>query len=533
MKRVCQLLVLGVLSLILSHSATAAQLASKTDSPRAERRKAAESKGGTKSRDPQSDRTPQAKPPAVKEQDGAKTDGAKDKPATYKVKKRTLKIEITLDGIFEGRSMAEIAMHGKEWAEYEILKAVEHGTAVKPGDFLIALDTEKIDRTIADLQRDQALGRLALQEAELQVQLLQSTMPLDIAQSERARRVAEQDYVQFTKVDRPLSERVMNFMVKMSEDFLAYEKEELRQLEKMYKADDLVEETEEIILKRARDSVERATFNLERAKTERETILKLSLPRAEEMLKLNGLRQEIDWKRSQATIPNAGRRMELALEKLKIERGRSEERLQKLLADREQMTVKSPIEGVVYYGRCNRGKWSNVDNFLEKLRRGGRVQNEDVFMTVVASRPLVVRTTIPERQLQHVKPGLQGFVQPTGFSDVKLTAIIERISAAPLGSQGFDATVTVAIDESTPPLVPGMSCELRLVPYCKSDALTIPAAALGTDDQDPRKFYVCLPSKDGKPAKRPVTLGKRADRQVEILKGLAEGDEILAECPKE
>ena len=33
---------------------------------------------------------------------------------------------------------------------------------------------------------------------------------------------------------------------------MAYQKEELHQLEKMYKADDLTEETEEIILTRAR-----------------------------------------------------------------------------------------------------------------------------------------------------------------------------------------------------------------------------------------------------------------------------------------
>ena len=42
-----------------------------------------------------------------------------------------------------------------------------------------------------------------------------------------------------------------NFSVKSADNMLAYEKEELRQLEKMYKADDLVEETEEIVLKRA------------------------------------------------------------------------------------------------------------------------------------------------------------------------------------------------------------------------------------------------------------------------------------------
>ena len=39
--------------------------------------------------------------------------------------------------------------------------------------------------------------------------------------------------------------------------------------------------------------------------------------------------------------------------------------------------------------------------------------------------------------------------------------------------------------------------------------------------------------KDGKPKKRAVTLGEKTDKQVEILKGLAEGDKVLLEAPKE
>lgn len=578
MPRLFRGLALGALVLVLVSAAMASDTvnsnearplakddsAGKTDDARADKKKPSRRKEGAKTPETRGDRTqrdgkgpeksvpaqvaPASKPalsgPVAKDEKkpaeakpatakDAKDDGEKSKPATYKLKKRPWKIEINLDGIFEGRTMAEIAMHGKEWSDFEVLKAMEHGAAVKAGDFLIAFNTERIDRAIADLQRDLAVAKIAFQEAELQVQLLQSTVPLDLASSDRLRRVSEEDYEQFLKVDRPLSQRLMDFMVKVSEDNLSYEKEELRQLEKMYKADDLVEETEEIILKRTRDSVARATFNLERMKTERETVLKLTLPRAEESIKLNRQRQEIDWKRSHTTIPNAKRRAELALEKLKIEGGRSEERLQRLLADRTWMTYKAPVTGIVYYGRCTRGKWSNLDTAFEKLRRGGHVMNEDVFMTIVEPRPLVVRTTIPERHIQHVKPGMKGIVQPTGFPDAKLTAIVDRINAAPFGSQGFDAVVNVALDESSPPVVPGMTCELRIVPYRKSEALTIPAAALGTDDQDPLKYHVCVPGKDGKPDKRPVTIGKRADKQVEILKGLAEGDEILAECPKE
>ena len=54
----------------------------------------------------------------------------------------------------------------------------------------------------------------------------------------------------------------------MAKDTLEYEEEELRQLEKMYKADEATEETEKIVLKRARDTVKRAKFVLERTQAE-------------------------------------------------------------------------------------------------------------------------------------------------------------------------------------------------------------------------------------------------------------------------
>jgi len=116
---------------------------------------------------------------------------------------------------------------------------------------------------------------------------------------------------------------------------------------------------------------------------------------------------------------------------------------------------------------------------------------------------------------------------------VKLTAVVQRVSGVPSSAREFDTTLTVAIEDSAKAVMPGMSCEARFIPYFKADALAVPTAAVGSDDLDPRKQYVAVPDKDGMPHKKAVTLGKRADKVVEVLKGLSEGEEILAEYPKE
>ena len=70
-----------------------------------------------------------------------------------------------------------------------------------------------------------------------------------------------------------------------------------------------------------------------------------------------------------------------------------------------------------------------------------------------------------------------------------------------------------------------MNCEMKMIPYKKTDALTVPPKAVFTEDFDRPSNMSTWPARDGKPQKRVVTLGKRNDKQVEMLSGLAEGDE--------
>ena len=504
----------------------------KAETPKTDAKHAEPAKGDAKKPD-------SAKGDKEKSTSGDKS-GESEKPTTYKVKKRLMKIDYLLDGAFEATQTTEVALHTHEWADFEVLSAVEYGARVRQGDMLVVLDTEKIDKIISDLRHEQTVSRIAMQDAETQLQALAATMPLDLAANARRAKHAVEDLDYFLKIARPVQERIANFLVKIAENRLAYQKEELRQLEKMYKADDLVEETEEIVLKRTRDALELAKFNVELQKLDTDQTLKTMLPRIEVAMKATTEKDSIEARKTEILLPLAKRRAELAVEKLKVDAGRNEEKLQRLLADRTQMTIKAPVSGIVYYGRCTHGKWASPEMLADKLHRGGKLANDEVFITLVETRPLVVRTSVSERQLPHVSAGMQASVEATGYPDVRLTGIIQRVSKVPSGSHEFETLVSVAMDDSAPTVMPGMTCEVRLPAFRKTDAITIPTAALGVNDDDGRKYYVCFPSKGDKaggkakePQKRDITIGRRSSKQIEVLKGLAEGDEILAECPKD
>ena len=197
------------------------------------------------------------------------------------------------------------------------------------------------------------------------------------------------------------------------------------------------------------------------------------------------------------------------------------------------MTVKAPCDGIVYYGKCVRGKWSGSGD--EHFRHGSNIQPNEVFMTVVQPRPLLVHVTVPEAQLQNVHAGLAAIVEPTDCPERPLTAIVERVGTVPISSGSFDVRLTLALDGQSESLMPGMACDVKTIAYKNQNALTLPPKAVFTDELDLQKRYVYLAGKKekDKPIRRDVTVGKRNDKQVEIISGLAAGDEVLLERPKD
>jgi len=457
-------------------------------------------------------------------------------PPTHKVKREVFKVELTAKGVFEAATTAEVVLRPEVWSNLEVVKAVEHGQAVKRGDLLIQCDLTKIDEEIADLRTKAALSALTLKQAEENLRMLDAATPLDLKIAERTQHNAEEDLARFLKIDRPMTEKLADYLVKMAAQSVEYEREELRQLEKMYKADDLTEETEEIVLKRQRNAVEAAEFFAERARALRDETLQVEVPRRKEALEQNSQRQDLLNAKAKVTLPAAVEQQRRELAKLKLERAKEEDRLKKLQADRESLTVRSPADGLAYYGRFVRGKWSGADTMAESLRRGGSISKNAVVMTIVALRPMFIRATVAEGDLDKIRPGLSATVRPAAYPDLKLPGTVARVDSVPSAPDSFDARIDVKLDVGDrrfASLVPGMTCTATLLPYVDKRALVVPAKAVFEDDVDEDSRYVFVVGKDGKPQKRPVVVGKKGDDKVEIVRGLAEQEEVLLERPKE
>jgi multidrug resistance efflux pump len=302
-------------------------------------------------------------------------DKAADKSAdkTVKVTKGPFKVEVSLHGALAAAEMTEVRFSPKTWAgPFTIRKIVEHGTAVKKGDVLVELDPTKIDQAVRDLETENRLSELAIRHAEAELPVLEKLMPVELAEAERLKKQAIENQDRFLKIDRAHAEESMKEEIKSVTHWLEYAREELKQLQKMYRDKELTEETEEIILKRQRNQVEQYEFFLKSAKLAQAETMEVTLPRREVAVREDVRKLTIAHDKAEAVLPLGVSQKKLALAKLKQELDKSREQLARLNHDRGLMTLIAPADGIVFFGRAVYGEFADESHTISRRDKPAR-----------------------------------------------------------------------------------------------------------------------------------------------------------------
>jgi hypothetical protein len=193
------------------------------------------------------------------------------------------------------------------------------------------------------------------------------------------------------------------------------------------------------------------------------------------------------------------------------------------------MEIKSPADGIVFYGQSVNGRWSDTASLINKYKPKNNVSPGSVLMTIVDARPLYVTSTIDEGKRPDVSDGEKAKVALPAEDADRLPAEVKSISPIPVGAGKFEINFSLTQDQIPDWVVPGMSCKIQLTTYNKKDALVIPKTAVHDDEENEDQKFVWIVNpddEDAKPERRNVKLGKRKEADVEILKGLKPGDVI-------
>ncbi len=449
-------------------------------------------------------------------------------PASLKAGELTLKPgkfsqTIELNAVALPKTVKPMSISPKAWKNFKIMHLVEHGSQVKKGEVLVDFDTKDLDKKIADLEKARVKQLLSLKAAEQGLDELKRQTPIKLANAKLKHEQFVEDYNHYKSQLRAMNIDDAKWSVIAAERSLSYAKEELDQLLKMYKADGLTEDTEEIIITRAKNAVERGERALDRVKKRAKHQLEVAIPRTDEGWEKAAVQDALAWESAQKNIPRA---LKMRQEDVDLQRKQVQEAaeyLEKLKGDRELMNFTAPVDGVVYYGEFKDGVW-NSGVARKYLREGGMFPAQLVMMSVVPSgTPLVYTSFLDASKHAVFRPSQKAFLRlatnpwqsyavnsshPAVFPDLnnKWKVEFSPVDKAPDAIIGSKATVSVIVFDA-------------------NNVLTVPAKAVTRNADGTNSVRVKMA--EGEPKTVNVSIGREAGGRLEVLKGLTAGQVVI------
>ncbi len=440
----------------------------------------------------------------------------------YELKKALFEQTIKVQVLAVNEAAVEVSITPKIWGDFIVEKVLPQGTKVKKGQQIIWIDTEKVDAYIADKEIERKVDILNLKKAQQELVELKLKTERDLLKAKKNYEREVDNYKYYTEVELPQSFAATKFVAEKSIWGLEYTQEELTQLLKMYEADGLTEDTEEIIVQRAQNSVKSATFDNEVKQKEVKRSLEKSLPRQAEDRRLQHEVAKSAWEFAQINIPRALERKELEVLKLVRADKKKADDLAKVKADRAAMDVKAPVDGVLYFGNFKNNAWSR-DLAIKTLIRGAKLPQKRAFITIV-----------PQGNATQLVASVDGFTssrisaKDTGLlklpSQPYMSSESSVVSVADAPNLQGKWDVVLKLDKAAK-LAVGESAQVKFVSYSKVDALSIPTKAVKENADG--SYSVQLKMADEKQKKVTITLGQSANGKVEVLSGLSEGQVII------
>src|SRR5689334_19221764 len=168
---------------------------------------------------------------------------------TYKVKKGSLKLEVSTDATLAALEPFEAKLKAKAYSgQFSVVSAAAHGAMVRKGETILELDPKPMSWALEGAENELATARANLKKAEADAELAVKSEALSLRISEDALKNAEQSLKWFEEVDGPQMLRMAELQVKMQKSQVEDQDDELDQLRKMYKTEDLTTATADIVI---------------------------------------------------------------------------------------------------------------------------------------------------------------------------------------------------------------------------------------------------------------------------------------------
>lgn len=434
----------------------------------------------------------------------------------------TLKESGFLNAVEESTIKNEVALRS-----LDILEVIPDGTFVEKGDFLIELDSEPLMKEKIRIESEVSDMNLALTEAENTYSITESEIESELTSSKNNIEFARLDLEKFETLDknRQLDEALQD---------IAIAEDQLKLSEQGYKASvELAEKGFETKSKVDRDKLDLSA---------KEKSLKSSLAK-HEMLKTYDLHKESlelskkleetenKYQRAEKEGDNKIQKAKAKLENAKIKLARVQDELKSLEEQLAKTVMKAPLSGYALYPNVRR-----YDN-SKKIEKGKTVRLNEELIRIPNMSKLKVDIEVAEHFVSDLQVGQKVIVTIDSLKDQKFSGVLGNVALLPIkgnsygkgGIQKYKVVVDM-VDETLPESIkPQISASTEIILDTLDDVVFVPIQSVHTV-KGKRVVYIKDSGSVGYEL-REVKIGKMDTSYMQILEGLAEGEEVLVSEP--
>ncbi len=316
--------------------------------------------------------------------------------------------------------------------------------------------------------------------------------------------------------------RLADLQVKMQKSQVEDQDDELDQLRKMYKTEDLTTATADIVIKRAlrRLEVSKEMLKMQEEKRDKTKTFDYAIVKQRTVDAVAQAQQALTSLKNVQAQAAVTRKSGLATARIASEQ--AEQKLADLKSDQANFSFKAAEDGMVIYDQLPEAQ---PGSDKRALKTGDKLTAGQLVMRVVYPGRSKMDVTLTEAQAFWIDPGMRARVTPTAFPQISYDGTCGPVVGGNRASPpGFGFVVPVTLPQTDARLVPGMKASVKIEAGKVDDVLVIPISAVSGGKVSLKK--------DGKTEDRAVVLGKSDGEKVEVKEGLTAGDEILAKVGK-
>jgi multidrug efflux pump subunit AcrA (membrane-fusion protein) len=423
------------------------------------------------------------------------------------------------------RHAVPIVVQAEEWQNFTIQDILPHGSKVKKGEVLVRFDDEDYARKLRDAELAMESSALQLQNIEVEYQVFHEQLPSQLEAAKKKAEHAAEAFAYFEKTRKEAETTEAHLSLRQTELRLESAREELVQLEKMYKADDLTENTEEIILKRQRETVKALEISLDLAKLSHRRKLEVSLLREGEELKRAAQSAAAEWQQTEKNLPRQGELKRVARDEARLAMQRRQQNWEKLQKEQSSFIIRAPEDGWFYYGTMQDGRWS-INDAQKGMATGQIVLPKKPFASFVpVSSPLQFHASVDEATARVLQVGKVGCATMTGRMDETIKVSVVKLSAVPHSDMRYPIVLAADDSQQWKEIVAGMTAQIDVLVCRNTTALMVPRKALRWNENGTWTVECLLD--DQKPKTATVRVVRMWGDQVEIDQGVEEGQKLF------